>query len=45
MKTLRSKSKFLEAGKIALIHPDYPYSNVGLMLFVCKMGWVKQMMY
>jgi hypothetical protein len=37
MKTLRSKSKFLEAGKVAPIHPDYPYSNVGLMLFVGKM--------
>jgi hypothetical protein len=38
MKTLRSKSKFLEAGKVAPIHPDYSYSNVGLMLFVGKMG-------
>jgi hypothetical protein len=38
MKTLRSKSKFLEAGKVAPIHPDYPYSNVRLMLFVGKMG-------
>jgi hypothetical protein len=38
MKTLRSKSKFLEAGKVAPIHPDYLYSNVGLMLFVGKMG-------
>jgi hypothetical protein len=38
MKTLRSKSKFLEAGKVAPIHPYYPYSNVGLMLFVGKMG-------
>jgi hypothetical protein len=28
METLRSKSKFLEAGKVALIHPDYLYSNV-----------------
>jgi hypothetical protein len=37
MKTLRSKSKFLEAGKVAPIHFDYPYSNVGLMLFVGKM--------
>jgi hypothetical protein len=44
MKTLRSKSKFLEAGKVAPIHPDYPYSNVGLMLFVGKMDQVKQMM-
>jgi hypothetical protein len=24
MKTLKSKSKFLEAGNIAPIHPDYP---------------------
>jgi hypothetical protein len=24
MKTLRSKSKFLEAGKVPPIHPDYP---------------------
>jgi hypothetical protein len=38
MKTLRSKSKVLEAGKVAPIHPDYPYSNIGLMLFVGKMG-------
>jgi hypothetical protein len=38
MKTLRSKSKFLEAGKVAPIHPDYQYSNVGLRLFVGKMG-------
>jgi hypothetical protein len=30
MKTLRSQSKFLEAGKVAPIHPDYPYINVGL---------------
>jgi hypothetical protein len=37
MKTRRSKSQFLEAGKIAPIHPDYLYSNVGLMLFVGKM--------
>jgi hypothetical protein len=38
MKPFRSQSKFLEAGKVAPIHPDYPYSNVGLMLFVGKMG-------
>jgi hypothetical protein len=38
MKSCRSKSKFLEAGKVAPIHPDYPYSNAGLMLFVGKMG-------
>jgi hypothetical protein len=38
MKTLRSKLIFLEAGKVAPIHPDYPYSNVGLMIFVGKMG-------
>jgi Tfp pilus assembly pilus retraction ATPase PilT len=38
MKTLRSKSKFLEASKVAPIHTDYPNSNVGLMLFVGKMG-------
>jgi hypothetical protein len=38
MKTLRSKSKFLEADKVTPIHPDYPYSNVGLMLLVGKMG-------
>jgi hypothetical protein len=36
MKTLRSKIKFLEASKVAPLHPDYPYSNVGLMLFVGK---------
>jgi hypothetical protein len=33
-----TKSKFLEAGKVAIIHPDYPYSDVGLVLFVGKMG-------
>jgi hypothetical protein len=37
IKTLRCISKLLEAGKVAPIHPDYPYSNVGLMLFVGKM--------
>jgi hypothetical protein len=37
MKTLISKSKFQEDCKVARIHPDYPYSNVGLMLFVGKM--------
>jgi hypothetical protein len=37
MKILRSKSKFLEAGKIAPIHSDYLYSNVDLVLFVGKM--------
>jgi hypothetical protein len=34
MKTLRSKSKFLEVGKVVPIHPDYPFSNVGLILLV-----------
>jgi hypothetical protein len=38
MKTLPPKSKFLKADKVAAIHPDYPFSNVGLMLFVGKMG-------
>jgi hypothetical protein len=38
MKTLRSKSKFIEGCKVAPIHPDDHYSNVGLMLFVGKMG-------
>jgi hypothetical protein len=38
MKTLRSKSKFVEAGKVAPIHSDYPYSNVDLMLFGGKIG-------
>jgi hypothetical protein len=38
MKTLRYRSKFLEAGKVAPIHSDNPYSNIGLMLFVGKMG-------
>jgi hypothetical protein len=38
MKKLRYKSKFLKAGKVAPIHPDYPYRNVGLMLFFGKMG-------
>jgi hypothetical protein len=38
MKTFRYKSKFLEAGKVAPIDPDYSYSNGGLMLFVDKIG-------
>jgi hypothetical protein len=38
MKTLRSKSKFLETSKVATIHPNYPYSNVGLLLIVGKIG-------
>jgi hypothetical protein len=37
MKTLPSKSKFLEAVKGVPIHPDYQPSNVGLMLFIGKM--------
>jgi hypothetical protein len=37
MKTLTSKSKFLEAGNVAPIPTDYPSSNVDLMLFVGKM--------
>jgi hypothetical protein len=45
MKTLRPMSKFLEADKVAPIHRDYPYSNVGLMLFVGKWDLVKQMRY
>jgi hypothetical protein len=35
---LRKESKFIEKGKVSPIHKDYPYSNVGLMLFVGKMG-------
>jgi hypothetical protein len=35
---LLKKSKFLEKGKVSSIHIDYPYSSVGLMLFVRKMG-------
>jgi hypothetical protein len=38
MTTLRSKFKFLEAGKVAPIHPYYSNSNVDLLLFVGKMG-------
>jgi hypothetical protein len=38
MKALRFKSKFLEAGKVSPIHPGYPYRNIGLMLFVGKIG-------
>jgi hypothetical protein len=38
MKTLRSKSKFLEACKVAPIHHDYRYSNISLMQFVGQMG-------
>jgi hypothetical protein len=34
---LRKQSKFIEKGKVSAIHPDYPYSKVGLMLFVGKM--------
>jgi hypothetical protein len=35
---LRKQSKFLEKDKISPIHPQYPYSNVGLMLFLDKIG-------
>jgi hypothetical protein len=28
----------LESGKVAPIRPDYPYSNVGLIIFVGKIG-------
>jgi hypothetical protein len=35
---LRKQFKFLEKGKVSPIHIDYPYGNVGLMLFVGKMG-------
>jgi hypothetical protein len=35
---LRKQSKFLEKGKVSPIHVDFPYSNVGLMLFVGKIG-------
>jgi hypothetical protein len=35
---LRKQSKFIEKGKVSDIHPDYPYSNLGLMLIVGKMG-------
>jgi hypothetical protein len=35
---LRKQSKFLEKCKISPIHPQYPYSNIGLMLFVGKIG-------
>jgi hypothetical protein len=35
---LCKQSKFLEKSKITPIHPQYTYSNVGLMLFVGKMG-------
>jgi hypothetical protein len=35
---LRKQSKFLENGKVSPIHNNYPYSNVGFMLFVGKMG-------
>jgi thiamine kinase-like enzyme len=45
MKTLSSKSKFLEEVKVAPIHHDYQYRNVGLMLFVGKWDLVKQTMY
>jgi hypothetical protein len=38
MNKLRQQSKFLEKSKISPIHPQYSYSNVGLMLFVGKMG-------
>jgi hypothetical protein len=35
---LLKQSKFLEKGKVSPIHNNYPYSNVGFMLFVGKMG-------
>jgi hypothetical protein len=38
MKRLGKQSKFIEQGKVSPIHPDYPYSNVCLMLLVDKIG-------
>jgi hypothetical protein len=38
MVKMRNKSKFLEAGKVGPINENYPYCNVGLMLFVSKIG-------
>ncbi len=35
-KRLHKQSKFIEHGKVDLIHPDYPFSNVGLMLLVAR---------
>jgi hypothetical protein len=37
MITLWKQIKFLEKGKVSPIHIEYPYSNVGLMLFIGKM--------
>jgi hypothetical protein len=35
---LSKQCKFIEKGKVSAIQKDYPYSNVGFMLFVGKMG-------
>jgi hypothetical protein len=35
---LCKQSKCYEQGKVAHRHPDYPFSNTGLMLLVGKMG-------
>jgi hypothetical protein len=37
MKRLGKQSKFIEQGKVAPMHPDYQFSNVGVMLLVDKM--------
>jgi Tfp pilus assembly pilus retraction ATPase PilT len=38
MKKLSKQSEFIEQGKVAPIHQDYPISNVGIILMVGKMG-------
>jgi hypothetical protein len=35
---LHKQSKFLEKGKVSPIHINYPYGNIGVMLFIGKMG-------
>jgi hypothetical protein len=45
MKKLCEQSKFIEPDKVAPIHPDYPVSNVGLMLLAARSYLLKQTMY
>jgi hypothetical protein len=35
---LSKKSEFLEQDKVVDMHPEYLFSNVGLMLLIGKMG-------
>jgi hypothetical protein len=41
MKRLRKQSRFIELWKVTSILPDYPFSNIGLILLAGKMDHEK----